>query len=189
MCPCTCQCPWTRGHGQGHMYLQGYFVRHCWWRTSATVESQGLPGWFCLQYVTLCCLSTFYYTGTYSMFCPIRRFVPFDGLSHSTFFIIQHYVPFGLFFYFRRYVYSAFCHIQHFVLLTFCTIRHFVIRHFVPFDVFLFDNLYVRCLLLHTFVAEPLLVIRCLIFYATGPRVRYRYPFLNCYVTFTSYLY
>jgi hypothetical protein len=129
---------------------------------------------------TMLSLYTFYYT--YSTFCPIRRFVPFDVLSHSTVCPIQHFLSFDImshsaFFYFRRYVYSAFCHIQHFVLLTFCTIEHFVIQHFVPFDVFSFDDLYVRCLLLPNFVAEPLLVIRCLIFYATGPRVRYRYPF------------
>ncbi len=106
-----------------------------------------------------------------STFCPIRHFVPFDVLSHSTFWHstfclircyfysticpIWRFVPFDLF-YVRYFVHSTFCPIRYFVCSTFCLIRHFGIRHFVPFDVLSFDVLSIRRLLLGHFVGEPI---------------------------------
>ncbi len=104
-------------------------------------------------------------------FWPIRHFVPFDVLSHSTFSHstfclircyfcsticpIRRFVPFDIF-YVRYFVRSTFCPIRHFVCSTFCLIRHFGIRHFVAFDVLSFDVLSIRRLLLRHFVGEPI---------------------------------
>ncbi len=112
-----------------------------------------------------------YYSST---FCPIWHFVPFDVLSHSTFWHstfclircyfysiicpIRRFVPFDIF-YVLYFVRSTFCPIRHFVRSTFGLIRHFSIRHFVPFDVLSFDVLSIRRLLLRHFVGEPTVLL------------------------------
>ncbi len=89
----------------------------------------------------------------YSMFSPIRRFVPFDVLSHSAFF------PFNIFPFDVSY-YSTFCPIQQFFHSTLCPICHFLHSTFCPIRRFVFwrfvvQRFYFRRFLLRPFVSEP----------------------------------
>ncbi len=64
-------------------------------------ESQGLPGWLCLHYVTVYSLSILFFY-TYSTFCPIQRFFH-SMFFHSMFLTIRPFAPS------RRFFQSTFC--------------------------------------------------------------------------------